>query len=122
VGQQKGPGKSSQPMMFYANISKPGSAYAGPRQIDAASQKTFIWGDGNYIIHFDWQIDLHSNKGQQKKSTGKTVNPDAPKKPVEKQESPESGSSSSGNQMDVGGTGGAPSGGGGFDSTGGGLW
>ena len=63
TGQGKGPGQSSQPMMFYANISQPGSAFAGPRQIDAASQKTFIWGDGNYIIHFDWQIDLHSNKG-----------------------------------------------------------
>lgn len=90
LGSSKGPGESAQPMMLYANITKPGTAYSGPRKIDAPSQATFTWGDGNYIIHFDWQIDLHSNKGQRKKTGGKTVNPDKPKKPVEEKKSPES--------------------------------
>lgn len=99
IGKEKGPGESSQPMMFYANITKPGTAYSGPRKIHAPSQATFTWGDGNYIINFNWQIDLHSNKGQRKKSTGKTVNPEKPKKPAEEQKSPEksgSGDSSGG--------------------------
>lgn len=97
VGENKeGPGKESQPMVMYAEITKPGTVYSGPRKIDAESQATFTWGDGNYIIRFDWQIDLHTKKGQKKKSTGKTVDPKKPQKPIEEKKSPETSTESSG--------------------------
>ena len=74
-----------QPNVFYADIWRgKDQVYAGPRQIDAASQATFTWGDGSYIHSFDYEVDAQSGRSAGKNIEGRTINPNRVKNPIRK--------------------------------------
>jgi phage protein D len=82
---QNGCQGGGQPMVYYAKIyDGKNKIFAGPRQMDEESQETFRFGDGEYIVSFDANVDAQSGRGTGKKVQGKTINPKKASNPVEK--------------------------------------
>ncbi len=82
-------GDGPQPNVFYADMYKKDTIYAGPRKTGDKPEDTFFFGDGGYITKFEWTQDTQSNRGSSQNAGGKTVDPKKPKKPVIKIDSKE---------------------------------
>ena len=82
-GKGKGPksGKTGEPPIMHADIRKDAkSIICKKRNLNAASQMTFTYGDGQYIEAFSWQVGTSKKSGSDRKKETKSGNMDSIKK------------------------------------------
>lgn len=74
------PNKSGPAPVVHGDIRKSGkNATATIRDLDAASQATFTYGDGDWVIDFQWTIASQKKSGANQGANAKSVNQDAKK-------------------------------------------
>lgn len=71
-GSKKGKANAPNTMIMHAEIFDGDSVYCGPREGDAESIATLVYGDGNYVISFKAKEDGKSTKDGAESSNQKT--------------------------------------------------
>jgi hypothetical protein len=83
------------PVVMYADIYKKDKIYVGPRKGNSKSQGTFIYGQGDLVKSFNFNVDAIAGLRANKKATSKPIDPNDAKAPV-KEKGSDKGTGASG--------------------------
>jgi hypothetical protein len=79
-GGEGTPNKSGPAPVVHGDIRKSGkNATATIRDLDASSQATFTYGDGDWVIDFQWTIASQKKSGANQGANAKAIHQDAKK-------------------------------------------
>lgn len=79
--------KTGEPTILYADIrdSSPDSVVMTYRDLNAASQETFTYGDGDFIMSFSFTVQSSKQSGRERQQSTKSINRDSIKIAVNEQ-------------------------------------